>query len=124
LGKSVRHSHGDRHAGFAPGVFEALIIRLRPSGQVEPAGSETTVATGNGISISARLERRPVGAARKLPGRPIELVPSVNEQAALTRAKILRQQETSLREIAKVWKEEFGLASMDTKSVQRNIRTD
>ena len=47
------------------------------------------------------------------------LEPNVNEQAALTRAKILRQQEASLREIARVWVDEFGLPALDAKSVQR-----
>ena len=49
------------------------------------------------------------------------LVPNVNEQAALTRAKILRQQEASLREIARVWVEEFGLPPLDAKSVARIV---
>jgi DNA invertase Pin-like site-specific DNA recombinase len=48
-----------------------------------------------------------------------KLVPNVNEQAALTRAKILRQQETSLRDIAAVWASEFGLPKVDAKSVAR-----
>jgi hypothetical protein len=48
-------------------------------------------------------------------------VPNVNEQAALTRAKVLRQQEASLREIARVWVEEFGLPALDAKSVARIV---
>jgi putative DNA-invertase from lambdoid prophage Rac len=49
------------------------------------------------------------------------LVPNVNEQAALTRAKILRQQGASLREIGRVWVEEFGLPALDAKSVARIV---
>lgn len=49
------------------------------------------------------------------------LVPNVNEQAALMRARIMRQEDPkiSLRTIAKVWTAEFGLPTLDAKSVQR-----
>jgi putative DNA-invertase from lambdoid prophage Rac len=47
------------------------------------------------------------------------LVPNVNEQAALAQARIMRQQEASLREIARVWSTDFGLAVIDAKSIQR-----
>ncbi len=49
------------------------------------------------------------------------LVPNVNEQAALMRARIMRQEDpkVSLRTIAKVWTAEFGLPTLDAKSVQR-----
>lgn len=50
-----------------------------------------------------------------------KLVPNVNEQAALTRAKILRQQEVSLREISRIWAAEFGLQAYDAKSIQRML---
>ena len=49
------------------------------------------------------------------------LVPNVNEQAALTKAKILHQQETSLRDIARVWRDEFGLPLFDAKTIKRII---
>jgi DNA invertase Pin-like site-specific DNA recombinase len=49
------------------------------------------------------------------------LVPNVNEQAASTKAKNLRQQEVSLRDIAQVWVKEFDLPLLDAKSIQRII---
>jgi len=46
------------------------------------------------------------------------LVPDETEQAALARAKELREGK-SLREIAAIWAEKFGLPKLDPKSLKR-----
>ena len=48
-------------------------------------------------------------------------MPNLNEQAALTKGKILHQQEVSYRDIAQVWVKEFGLPLYDAKSIKRMV---
>lgn len=63
--------------------------------------------------------RRPFGFNVEGEGKDRRLVPNAAEQAALTRGKVLQTEGKSLREIAAIWSEEFGLAKIDAKSVKR-----
>lgn len=63
----------------------------------------------------------PFGFTVEGEGKARHLVPKENEQAALARAKALRAEETSYREIAQVWASEFGLPLMDAKSIKRML---
>ncbi|MGC2778458.1 MAG: recombinase family protein [Bradyrhizobium sp.] len=47
------------------------------------------------------------------------LVPNVNEQDALRRGRLMQSMGDSLRKIATVWINEYGLAPCDAKTVQR-----
>jgi putative DNA-invertase from lambdoid prophage Rac len=49
------------------------------------------------------------------------LVANVHEQAALARAKALRDEGKSYRDIGQVWATEFGLPAVDAKSIQRML---
>ncbi|MGY4370891.1 putative DNA-invertase from lambdoid prophage Rac [Bradyrhizobium sp. LB1.3] len=63
----------------------------------------------------------PFGFTVEGEGKARHLVPKENEQAALTRAKALRAEDKSYREIAQVWASEFGLPLMDAKSIKRML---
>jgi putative DNA-invertase from lambdoid prophage Rac len=52
-------------------------------------------------------------------GRNRRPVPNASEQAALARGRALQAEGKSLRDIATVWADEFGLAKIDAKSVKR-----
>jgi putative DNA-invertase from lambdoid prophage Rac len=52
-------------------------------------------------------------------GKNRRLVPNANEQAALARARAMRDEQKSLRDVAQVWASEFGLPKIDAKSVKR-----
>ena len=47
------------------------------------------------------------------------LVPNANEQAAVARAKTLREERQSLRKIAETLASEFNLKKLDATSVKR-----
>jgi DNA invertase Pin-like site-specific DNA recombinase len=49
------------------------------------------------------------------------LVANAHEQAALARGKALREEGKSYREIAQAWASEFGLATVDARSIQRML---
>jgi len=51
-------------------------------------------------------------------------VPNINEQAALARAKALREDGKSYRHIADAWVSELGLPRFDAKSIQRILGSD
>ncbi|MET3993729.1 putative DNA-invertase from lambdoid prophage Rac [Bradyrhizobium sp. S3.9.2] len=63
--------------------------------------------------------KRPFGFNVEGEGKDRRLVPNAAEQAALTRGRALQTEGKSLREIAAIWSEEFGLAKIDAKSVKR-----
>ncbi|WP_315749593.1 MULTISPECIES: recombinase family protein [unclassified Bradyrhizobium] len=63
--------------------------------------------------------KRPFGFDIHGEGRGRHLVPNALEQAALARAKALRAERKSLRFIAGIWADEFGLPLLDAKSVAR-----
>jgi len=49
------------------------------------------------------------------------LVPNANEQAALARGRALRDEGKSYRDIAQVWASEFGIPTVDAKSISRML---
>lgn len=53
-------------------------------------------------------------------GKDRRLVPNTSEQAALARGLALQAEGKSLREIATVWADEFGLPEIDAKSVNKS----
>lgn len=63
--------------------------------------------------------KRPFGFNVEGEGKNRHLVPNAAEQAALARGRALQSEGKSLREIAAVWVEEFGLVKVDAKSVKR-----
>jgi DNA invertase Pin-like site-specific DNA recombinase len=63
--------------------------------------------------------KRPFGFDVVGKGKDRRLVANSHEQAALARGKALQAEGKSLREIATVWADEFGLAEIDAKSVKR-----
>jgi len=54
----------------------------------------------------------------------LRLVPNINEQAALARARALRDGGKSYRHIADAWVSELGLPRFDAKSIQRILGRD
>ena len=54
----------------------------------------------------------------------LRLVPNINEQAALARARALRDGGKSYRHIADAWVSELGLPRFDAKSIQRILGSD
>jgi DNA invertase Pin-like site-specific DNA recombinase len=66
--------------------------------------------------------KRPFGFDIEGEGRERRLVANPIEQAALTRGKALQAAGKSLREIAAIWVEEFGLTKIDAKSVKRILQ--
>ena len=54
----------------------------------------------------------------------LRLVPNINEQAALARARTLRDGGKSYRHIADAWVSELGLPRFDAKSIQRILGRD
>jgi putative DNA-invertase from lambdoid prophage Rac len=72
--------------------------------------------------VSQRLfngGKRPFGFDVEGEGKNRRLVPNASEQAALARGRALQAEGKSLRDIATVWADEFGLAKIDAKSVKR-----
>jgi DNA invertase Pin-like site-specific DNA recombinase len=63
--------------------------------------------------------KRPFGFDVEGQGKSKRLVPNRNEQAALTRARVLQDRGKSLRDISQAWASEFGLPKLDAKSVKR-----
>jgi putative DNA-invertase from lambdoid prophage Rac len=63
--------------------------------------------------------KRPFGFDVEGEGKNRHLVPNANEQAALARARAMRDEQKSLRDVAQVWASEFGLPKIDAKSVKR-----
>lgn len=63
--------------------------------------------------------KRPFGFNVEGEGKSRRLVPNTLEQAALERAKALRDDRKSLRFIAGTWADEFDLPLFDAKSVKR-----
>jgi hypothetical protein len=52
-------------------------------------------------------------------GKNKHLVPNATEQAALARGKALQSEGATLRAIASIWADEFGLKKFDANSVRR-----
>jgi putative DNA-invertase from lambdoid prophage Rac len=66
--------------------------------------------------------KRPFGFDVVGEGKNKHLVPNALEQDALARAKAMRDEGKSLRDVAKVWAEApYNLSRLDTKSVKRII---
>ena len=66
--------------------------------------------------------KRPFGFDVVGEGKNKQLVPNALEQAALARAKAMRDEGKSLRDVAKVWAEApYNLSKLDAKSVKRII---
>lgn len=64
--------------------------------------------------------KRPFGFDIVGTGKDHRLVPNTAEQAALARAKALRADGASLRDVGEVWATEFGVRK-DAKSIQRML---
>ena len=63
--------------------------------------------------------KRPFGFDVEGEGKNRHLVPNPTEQAALTRGKALQSEGATLRAIASIWADEFGLKKLDANSVRR-----
>ena len=63
--------------------------------------------------------KRPFGFDVEGEGKNRHLVPNATEQAALARGKALQSKGTTLRAIASIWADEFGLKKFDANSVRR-----
>jgi putative DNA-invertase from lambdoid prophage Rac len=63
--------------------------------------------------------KRPFGFDIEGEGKDRHLVPNAHEQAALARGKALQAEGKSLRDISAAWSREFGIATIDAKSVKR-----
>jgi putative DNA-invertase from lambdoid prophage Rac len=63
--------------------------------------------------------KRPFGFDIEGEGKDRHLVPNAHEQAALARGKALQAEDKSLRDISAAWSREFGIATIDAKSVKR-----
>jgi hypothetical protein len=63
--------------------------------------------------------KRPFGFDIEGEGKDRRLVPNAHEQAALARGKALQAEGKSLRDISAAWSTEFGIATIDAKSVKR-----
>jgi putative DNA-invertase from lambdoid prophage Rac len=63
--------------------------------------------------------KRPFGFDIEGEGKDRHLVPNAHEQAALARGKALQAKGKSLRDISAAWSREFGIATIDAKSVKR-----
>ena len=62
--------------------------------------------------------KRPFGFDVEGEGKNRHLVPNPTEQAALTRGKALQSEGATLRAIASMWADEFGLKKFDANSVR------
>jgi len=63
--------------------------------------------------------KRPFGFNVEGEGKDKHLVPNPTEQAALARGKALQSEGATLRAIASIWADEFGLKKFDANSVRR-----
>ena len=63
--------------------------------------------------------KRPFGFDIDGEGKDRRLVPNAAEQAALARGKALRDAGKTYRDIAEVWRSEFGMPKIHAKSIQR-----
>ena len=63
--------------------------------------------------------KRPFGFDVEGEGKDKHLIPNATEQAALARGKALQSEGATLRAIASIWADEFGLKRFDANSVRR-----
>jgi DNA invertase Pin-like site-specific DNA recombinase len=63
--------------------------------------------------------KRPFGFDVEGKGKDKHLVPNPTEQAALAHGKALQSEGATLRAIASIWADEFGLKKFDANSVRR-----
>jgi putative DNA-invertase from lambdoid prophage Rac len=68
--------------------------------------------------------KRPFGFDVEGEGKDKHLVPNPTEQAALARGKALQSEGATLRAIASIWADEFGLKKFDANSVRRILDRD
>jgi DNA invertase Pin-like site-specific DNA recombinase len=63
--------------------------------------------------------KRPFGFDVEGEGKDKHLIPNATEQAALARGKALQSEGATLRAIASIWADEFGLKQFDANRVRR-----
>jgi putative DNA-invertase from lambdoid prophage Rac len=68
--------------------------------------------------------KRPFGFDVEGEGKNKHLVPNITEQAALARGKALQSEGATLRAIASIWADEFGLKKLNANSVKLLARDD